>query len=235
MKRDRQTEHAYSTLMPGDVRDYLLEHPDFLIDNGDLLSSLVPPVERRGEGVQDFQRYMLARLQDNFTAIKDEHDDLMQLMQEQMQRQNRINAVILLLMDLASFEETLNFIANDMAILLEQEAAGLFLEAGDTLKAGTYSGLHVVQKGFVDEWLAGRDIELAEQSRQVPELFGDKAPHIRSQALVRLIINDDLPPGMLALGHREAMYYATGIATEQIECLGGVVERCLRKWLVPPV
>ncbi len=234
MKRDRQAERALESLMPGDVRDYLLEHPDFLIDNNDLLSALVPPVERRGEGVQDFQRYMLARLQDNFTAIKDEHDDLMQLMQEQLQRQNRINAAILSLMDAPSFESTLNYIANEMAVAMDQEAVGLFIEAGQQLKAGTYSGLQVVPKGFVDEWLAGRDVELAEQTRPVPELFGDSAPRVRSQALVRLCLGGEFPPGLLALGHREAMYYATGLATEQVECLGGVVERCLRKWLVQP-
>ncbi|NTU76402.1 MAG: DUF484 family protein [Alphaproteobacteria bacterium] len=231
LEKDRTGQSAAAT-MPGEVRDYLLEHPDFLSDNGDLLALLVPPTQRHGDKVEDFQRYMLARLQDHFIAIKDEHDDLMSLMQEHMQRQNRINAAILSLMDETSFESTLKFITRDIALFLDQEAVGLFFEAGGALQPGVYGGLRVVPEGFVDRWLFGRDVVLEEKPSASAELYGDKAGDVRSQALARLYFGENLPCGLLALGHREPMYYATGLATEQIECLGAVIERCIRKWLV---
>ncbi len=217
--------------MPGDVRDYLLAHPDFLADNGDLLAALVPPAAHRAEGVQDFQRYMLARLQEHFAAIKGEHDDLLSLMQEHLQRQNRFNAATLSLLDASSFEATLRFIDRDLTFLLDQESVGLFLEAGGKLHVGSYHGLTVVPEGFVSQWIGQEDVDLSEQSSAAPELFGDKARGIRSQALVRLDVSEDLPPGLLALGHRDSMYYATGLATEQVECLGAVLERRLRAWI----
>lgn len=225
-------EFTETSVMAGDVRDYLLNHPDFLDDNDDILAELVPPGLRRADGVQDFQRYMLARLQDNFSAIKGEHDDLMQLMQEHLQRQNRINSAALSLFDAPDFETTVRFLANDLRGLLDLEAVGLFMESSDALCCGDYCGLRVVADGFVAKWLAGRDVVLEEQTNAAPELFGTlAAPLVRSQALIRLEIRDNLPLGLLALGHRETMYFATGLATEQMEFLGAIAERCLGKWV----
>ncbi len=233
MKREGLAEHAFNPLMPGDVRDYLLAHPDFLIENGDLLTALIPPVQRRGDGVQDFQHHMLARLQEHFSAIKGEHDDLMELMQEHLQRQNKINASILSLLDAPGFEAVLQFVTQEMAVLLDQEAVVMFLEAGNVLQPGVYSGMQVVAEGFVHRWMGDQDIEL-EAVKAAPEIFGEKADAVKSQALIRLKISDDLPQGLLALGHRESMYYATGLATEQVECLAAVIERCVNKWLTLP-
>lgn len=233
MKRDGLAEHAFNPIMPGDVRDYLLAHPDFLTENSDLLVELVPPIQRRGDGVHDFQQHMLARLQENFSAIKGDHDNLMQLMQEHLQRQNKMNAAMLSLLDAPGFEATLQFITQEMAVLLDQEAVVMFLEAGNVLQPGVYSGMRVVAEGFVHKWMGERDIEL-EAVKAAPEIFEDKAEAVKSQALVRLKISDDLPQGMLALGHSDPMYYATGMATEQIECLAAVIERCVNKWLILP-
>ncbi len=58
-------------MRPGDVRAYLLEHPDFFEDNSDILEALVPPDSRLGEsGVRDFQRYMLSKIQNDFLIFE---------------------------------------------------------------------------------------------------------------------------------------------------------------------
>jgi uncharacterized protein len=197
-----------------------------------LLAILVPPHKQQGEKVQDFQQYMLLKLQEHYTAIKDEHDDLMTLMQEHLQRQTRFNTAMLALMDADGFESLIDVVANDLAVCLDQEAVAVMLEAGGVLEEGDYGGLHVVPQGFVNKWLPeDRTVELVEQETPVPELFCGKDANVRSRALTRLTINDGAFTGLLALGHREAMYYATGLATEQLEFLGAVVERCFQKWI----
>ncbi len=218
--------------MPGDVRDYLLDHPEFLSDNSDLLPYLVPPHKAHGEKVQDFQQFMLLKLQDHYTSIKDEHDDLMTLMQEHLQRQTRFNSAMLALIDAVSLQDLIDVITNDLPVTLDQEAVAIMLEPGGILEEGVYGGLRVVPQGFVNEWLKDKDVELVEQETPCPELFGENASEdIRSRALVRIRINDGLLLGMLAMGHRETMYYATGLATEQLEFLGAVIERCFQRWI----
>lgn len=219
-------------MMPGDVRAYLLAHPDFFEDNGDLLEALVPPDSRLGEeGVRDFQHYMLAKLQDDFLALKAEHDDLMDLMQEHLQRQSRINNAVVSLMDAGSFNEVLRLIGEEFPLILEHEAVAFFLEAGGWLDVGDYEWMRVVPPGYVGRWLSGRPLVLEEVKTGSADLYGDKAEDIRSQALVKINIRDGLPPGLLALGHNDPMHYATGLATEQIENLAVVIERSLRRWL----
>lgn len=218
-------------LTPENVRGYLMENPDFLADNADLLEELVPPEQRRGDGVQDFQHFMVAKLQDDFTALKEEHEDLIDLLQENLLRQNRMNAAILALMDVPDFPSTIRLIGHEFAELLGQEAVGFFLEAGGWLDVGDYDGLKVVAPGVVNRWLNGREVMLEEVPCGLVDLYGGKAKLVRSQALVRLTIREGLPPGLLALGHADPMHYATDLATEQVETLGGVVERCLSKWL----
>jgi len=218
-------------LTPDDVRAYLLDHTDFLSQHADILEDIVPPELRLGDGVPDFQKYMLARLQDDFIALKGEHEDLMELMQEYLQRQNRINSAILALMDAPDFKTTIRLIGHEFAEMLEQEAVGFFLEAGGWLDVGDYNGLKVVQPGVVGRWLNGRDLVLEEVRFGQEDLYGDKFQAVKSQALIRIVIREGLPPGLLALGHGDALHYATGLATEQLECLGGVIERCMRKWV----
>lgn len=216
-----------------DVRSYLLAHPDFFEDHEDVLESLVPPNSHAGEeGVRDFQRYMLAKLQNDYLILKGEHDDLMDLMQEQLQRQSRINCAIAALLDAPDFKSSLHLIGCDLAALLENEAVGFFLEAGGWLDQGEYDGLRVVPPGYVGRWLSGRSFVFEEvEGGGSPDLYGDKAKSVRSQALVKLTIREGLPPGLLALGHGDPLHYATDLVTEQIECLGTVVEKCLRRWL----
>ncbi len=225
-----ETQPSFGTLSADEVRAYLLEHPEFMEDNWPVLQALVPD-EAGDEGVQDFQRYRLAKLQDDFIALKAENEDLMDLMQEQLQRQNRINDAVAALLDAPDFFSTIRLIAHDFVELLDQESVGFFLEAGGWLDQGDYDGLRVVEPGLVGRWLNGSDISLEEVDAGLADLYGAAAGNVRSQALVRITIREGLPPGLLALGHRDPMHYATGLATEQVEFLGGVIERCLRKWL----
>lgn len=231
MTSSMETQIASAPLGEDEIRAYLLAHPEFMEDNWSVLQALMPEQAQGEAEIQDFQRYRLAKLQDDYIALKAENEDLMDLMQEQMQRQNRINEAALALWDAPDFPAVIGLVAHDFAALLDQEAVGFFLEAGGWLDQGDYDGLHVVQPGLVGRWLNGREAVLEEVDRALDDLFADKAPLVRSQALVRLHIRDGLPPGLLALGHRDPMHYATGLATEQVEFLGGMVERCLRKWL----
>ncbi|MDD5587384.1 MAG: DUF484 family protein, partial [Alphaproteobacteria bacterium] len=118
-----------------------------------------------------------------------------------------------------------------LALELDQEAVALMIESNEVLQEGDCGGLRIVPQGFVDKWLGDRNLELAEQTEAASDLFGDKGENARSRALLRLCIHPDFPAGLLALGHSDPMYYSTGLAAEQVEFLGAVIERCFQKWI----
>jgi len=220
-----------SSLMDGDVRDYLLAHPDFLSSNIDLLATLTPPRQRLDDDVRDFQRFMLTNLQKGIGRLKEERDHGVQLLQEHLHRQSRMNVATLSLLEAPSFKSMLKTVEDDFPLLLDHEAIELMIEEGSE----RLPGLRLVPEGFVQEWLPNRDISLEGEIHGVYELFGKKASRVRSQALVRLSVSSEVPAGMLVLGHREPAYYTTGLATEQVLHMASLIELCARKWLDLPV
>ena len=228
----RETAKAEAqTLLAGDVRDYLYAHPDFLSTNSDLLTVLTPPRQRLDDGVRDFQHFMLGNLQKGIGKLTDERDYTIQLLQDHLHRQSRMNVAILSVLEADSFRAMIRVIEDDMPLLLDHEAVELIIED----HGKSIPGLRKAGRGFVEEWLPNRDIALDENIHGVGELFGRRAHRVRSQAMVRLEISSEVAPAMLALGHRDPSYYAAGLATEQILHVGSLIELCTRKWLDLPV
>ncbi len=123
-------------------------------------------------------------------------------MQEHLQRQGRLNTAITALMDAEGVDATLRLIGKEFPNILEHEGVGFFLEAGGWLEVGEYEGLRVVPPGYVGRWLSGRNIVFEEvEGSASPDLYGEAAARVHSQALVRIQIREGLPPGLLALGH----------------------------------
>ena len=226
----KTAKELYPELMAGDVRDYLLAHPDFLGRNGDLLGVLVPPRRRLDDDVKDFQHFQIARLQEDAGTIRTQRDRLQKLLEDNMRRERRLHSATLGLLEAQSLDDLIEVIREDLPILLDHEAAEIMIEEGAPFAAG----MRIVPEGFVHEWLPEREVSCESEVYGLPELFGVKADKVRAQALVRLSIAPDMPPGMLALGHRDPIYYASGTATEQVLHLASIVEFCFRKWLRLP-
>jgi len=229
--RETATTADAPSLMAGDVRDYLTDHPDFLISNSDLLTVLTPPKQRFDDDVRDFQRFMLVHLQRGVGKLKDERDHGLQILQEHLHRQSRMNVAMLSLLEAPSYKMMLKVIQSDFPLLLDHEAVEIMMEAGSQ----PLPGIRTVPEDFVQEWLPDRDVIVEGDIHGVPEIFGFHAPDVRSQALVRLSISSETSPGILAFGHRDPDHYAAGIATEQVLHMASLIELCARKWLDLPV
>ncbi len=217
-------------IMDGDVRDYLLAHPDFLISNSDLLAVLTPPESRRGDEIRDFQHFMLMKLQGDIGALKQERDDSQNLIEDHLLRQSRMNTASLSLLDAPGFIEMIETIESDFPLMLDLEAVGIAVEEGGK----PLPRLRTVREGFVRECLPRRDLVLETDIRGAPELFGGKAAFVRSQALVRLTVSPEMPPSLIAFGHRDPKYYANGVTGEALLHMGALVSLCIRKWLGLP-
>ena len=217
-------------IMDGDVRDYLLAHPDFLTANSDLLAVLTPPENRRGDEIRDFQHFMLSRLQGEVETLKQSRDESQKLIEEHLRRQSRMNGAVLSLLDSPGFIEMIETIESDFPLMLDHEAVGIVVEEG----AAPRPRLRTVREGFVRECLPRRDLMLESDIRGTPELFDGKAAFVRSQALVRLTVSPEMPPGLIAFGDRDPKYYANGIPGEALLHMGALVSLCMRKWLGLP-
>ena len=223
------------TLTAEDVCAYLREHPDFLVQHAELVGHLTPPTHDRGRGVVDLQAFMVDRLRGDIRALKDQQRELITTTRANLNSQNRIHAAVLFLLDAQNFEQLIQTIATDLAVLLDLDVAGLVVESnGLDIPHVHRTGVRVVEPGRIDGWLGTRDVVLASDTPGDPELFGPGAGLVRSQALIRLQISSETPQGLLAFGSRDPDMFHPGQGTELVCFLARVVERCIRSWLDLP-
>lgn len=229
------TARPAAGLSAEDVAAWLREHPDFLAQRPELAATLAPPRVERGRGVLDFQAFMVDRLRDELARLKDQQRELLATTRANLNNQNRVHAAILFLLDARSFEQLIQAVTTELAVLLDLDVACLVIESnGQELPHVHSSGVRVAPPGLVDSVLGRRPVLLRSDVVGDPEIYGHGAGLVRSEALIRLRVSEDTPQGLLAFGSREPDMFHPGQGTELVCFLARVVERSIRAWLDLP-
>ncbi len=215
------------------VRDYLVENPNFLADNLDLLPLLRPQALYSGENVLDMGQIVARRLSDEVTRLQAQHEDLLANGRANQAAQKQVHAAALAMLEARNFEHLIHVITRDLAEILGIDAVTLCIEAADDGPTqAPPGGVYVLPAGQVDRVLGPG---AASRLEGVPcgdrAVFGPAAELVRSQALVRLSASPGSPPGLLALGSRDGDKYHPGQGTELLQFLSRLMERLFRAWL----
>ena len=188
-----------------------------------------------GNGVADFQYFMVERLRGELGRLKDQQLKLISTTRANINNQNRIHAAVLFLLDARTFEQLIQTITTDLAVLLDLDVAALVVEANGAERPHVHTtGVRVVELGTVDGWLGKRDVMLYSDLNGDPAIFGGGAGLVRSQALIRIQVSEDTPAGLLAFGSRDPEMFHSGQGTELVCFLARVIERSIRAWLDLP-
>lgn len=219
-----------------DVCAYLRDHPDFLLRHSDVIAYQAGPTVDRGKGVVDLQSFMVERLRGEVNRLMEQQRELIGATRANMNSQNRIHAAVLFLLDAQSFEQLIQTITSDLAVLLDLDVISLVIESDEAERPEVAeSGVRVAPPGRVDAWLERRDVVLRSDIYGHAEIYGPAADLVRSEAMIRLQISSIAPPGLLAFGSREPDSFHSGQATELVTFLARVTERVLRSWLDLPI
>lgn len=190
-------------------------------------------VRPRPDGIIDLQCFLVDRLRNEVGRLQQGQKDIVSTARANETSLQRIQTAILFLLDANSFEELIQIIANDFAVLLDVDVACLLVESdGSDLGAANFANsVRLVDSGFIDHVTAGQDVLLQATTADDGSVFGSGAGLVASQALVRLSVSPDSPPCLLALGSREADMFRPGMRSDLIAFLGRVTERIIRSWL----
>jgi uncharacterized protein YigA (DUF484 family) len=234
----RETGHSRRNTDPltqEAVAAYLRDHPDFLVQNPDLMPVLTPPALARGRGVVDFQAFMVERLRSELARAGDQQRSLIATSRANLAHQTRIHAAILLLLDAGSFEHLIETITTELAVRLGLDVACLVVESnGAEMPHVHRSGVRVVEPGTVGRRLGRHAVRLRGDTEGDAAIFGAAAGLVRSEALVRIQVSSETPVGLIAFGSREPDMFHPGQGTELVVFLSKVIERCIRAWLDLP-
>jgi len=218
------------------VVEFLRKNPNFFIEHPDALKAIPAPSRELGEGVVDLQQAMIDSLRGQVDTLNGDQHDLLSTTRANMQTQARIHECVLSLLAATSFEQLIQTVTTDFAVILDLDMVTLCIEAEDPTSLTIRTrGLMILTPGTIDAVLGpDRKLNLRGDIVGDPELFAGGATLVRSDALVRLSISPSTPPVLLAFGSRDPLRFESGQATELIDFLGSVLEHVIRIWLHLP-
>ena len=227
--------------LPGEIggRDiiaYLRRHPDFLDRHPEALRLLRAPTREVGEDVFDFQHFLIERLRRDLARINTEHRTLIAASRGNLASQSRVHKAALAILAASSFEQLLQTVTTDLAVLLDVDIVTIGVEstAAPTGRLAMH-GIHVLKAGMIDALLGPeRPTLLRADMPGEAALFGSAAGLVRSQALLRLGFGRGAPVGLLCIGTRQPGRFHPGLGTELLGFLARIVGITISQWLNPP-
>ncbi len=211
---------------------YLRDNPDFLKDNPEVCALLHPPSTVKGQGIADFQTYMIERLKADKENVIESTRELVENARSNMNNQQRIHKAVLRLLEAQRFDDFIHAITMDLANLLDVDISVLVVEANGTdIPHIHQNGIRILPEGTIDKWMEGKNVLLQNNISGIEAIYGGGSTLVASQILLRVDITSDTPPAILAFGSRDPNMFQEGQATDQILFLARVIERCFRSWL----
>jgi uncharacterized protein YigA (DUF484 family) len=225
------------SVTPEAVRAFLLAHPDFVINDPQLLAALVPS-RSDGRNVVDMQQYVIGRLQSQVRTLRDIQSDLIEASSMNSLAREQVHNAVCALLDARNFEHLIDYITSPEGLVrsLGIHAAALCIETSNGVSGIGLRSIRVLEPGGVARMMEG-DVpyRLVANVRGSRSLYNHLADEVQSEALVRLEFARGAPVGLLALGGHSPEQFHPDQAADLLEFLARIVERCVRRWLdLPP-
>lgn len=224
------------------LRDKILEQPDMILEDHDLMRALVAANERAmGGNVIDLRGIAMDRLEARLDRLEDTHRSVIAAAYENLAGTNQVHRAILRMLDPVDFETFLRDLGGEVADTLRVDVVRLVLESvqSDTDPTVQRLGdvLSVAEPGFIDDYLTGgrgrppRQVTLRQMEEGSEAIYGEAAGWIRSEACLRLDFGKGRLPGMLVMGAEDPHQFAPSQGTDLLGFFAGVFERAMRRWL----
>ncbi|WOI56429.1 DUF484 family protein [Palleronia sp. LCG004] len=226
-----------------EIRDRILSQPDLILDDQDLMRALVAANDRHlGGNVVDMRGIAMERLESRLDRLEDTHRNVIAAAYENLAGTNTIHRAILRLLDAQDFATFLDDLAGPVARTLQVDSLRLLLESADHENSPDLGPLAQImglaERGYCclygGQHSGGKPRRVTLRHCEYgasPEIHGDKAEAIRSEACLMLDFGEGRLPGMLVLGAEDPEQFAQGQGGDLLDFFAGVFERAMRRWL----
>jgi len=226
-----------------DLKDQIMAEPDMILEDRDLMRALVEADARRmGTNIVDLRGIAMERLEARLDRLEDTHRSVIAAAYDNLAGTNQIHRAVLSVLEPVEFTAFMRNLGGEVAELLNVDAVRLVLEshdaAPDPLLGQLDEVLKVVETGGIDGMIAGgepsmpvRKVTLQAASPETAILYGAAAPHIGSEALLKLDFGTARLPGLLAMGTEDPEQFRPNQGTDLLGFFASVVERAILRWI----
>ncbi|WP_373084309.1 DUF484 family protein [Sneathiella sp.] len=226
-----RSKEAKPELKEEQVRSWLISHPEFLTENADLLTMVIPPERISGDGVIDMQSFLVSRLQREVTQLTALQDDFVEAARTNQHTQEMVHASIQAILSATSLGHFVHIMTQDLPELLEIDVITLCVEEGP-IPLPDMTGLQRLKAGSIARanWQK-RSIILRPSAPKSKAVFGPAKDLVRSDALIKLEVPSLHAHAMAAFGSREPAHFHEEQATDLLRFLAIAMQSCLQMWL----
>lgn len=227
-----------AALIADDVRMRILQDPDVILEDPDVMRALVAANERAmGQNIVDLRGVAMERLESRLMRLEETHRSVIAAAYDNLSGMNQVHRAIMAFLEPLDFETFLECLNRDVADILNLGAVRLVLESheADRIQGPGSDVLKLVRPHFVCEYIgqgrAVRHVTLRKATEMAGAVFGDPSDWVGSEACILLDFGENRLPGMLAFASEDANHFAPHQGTDLLSFMGGVFERAMRRWL----
>ncbi|SFJ34664.1 DUF484 family protein [Jannaschia pohangensis] len=220
-----------------DWRDRVLNDPDMILEDRDLMRALIAANERQmGKNIVDLRGIAMERLEARLDRLEDTHRNVIAAAYENLAGTNQIHRCVLRLLEADTLPALLDLLVGDLSDIVRVDRVRLVLESADPTDA-PHVAIVPVEPGFARSYVTqGREVPIRtvtlRQCAPASEtIFGEAATWIRSEALLQLDLGDGTLSGMLVFGAEDPHQFRANQGTELLEFFAQVFEMVLRRHL----
>ena len=229
----------------GDLRERIIEQPDVILNDHDLMRALVAANERSmGANVVDLRGIAMERLEARLDRLEDTHRSVIAAAYENLAGTQSVHRAVIALIGARGFDDFLAVLADDFRHILALDAVKLCVESGDVI-AGQPLGpqgnhkraILALPRGGAAAYCSdgggahARAVLLRPTTRGGSLIYGHRAAESQSEAILRFTIGSGDVPAILVLGASDPKRFHAEQGTDLLTFLGQVVARVTEKWL----
>jgi len=231
-----------SPVLEESLRQAIIAKPDAVLDDQTAMNALVSANERAmGANIVDLRGIAMERMEARLDRLEDTHRSVIAAAYDNLAGTNQIHRAVLSLMDPTNFEDFLKNLRGELSEILRLDAVTLVLETvqDEQNPAVKRMGevLNIVEPGYIDDYISQgrggmiRPVTLRQIQGAAPQIFGEKADWIRSEACLKLDLGNGRLPGLLVMGAEDPHQFTPQHGTDLLTFFSGVFERSMRHWL----
>mgnify|MGYP000857253880 FL=1 len=215
----------------------ILEHPEAVLADADVLRALIGAQDRAGRNVVDLRARFLAELESKLGVLEDTHRTVIAAAYENLSGTNQVQRAVLTLMEPDSFAGLLDALQRDLPPILGIDVVRLCLESGTPDAELPHPVITPMKPGTIRVAATGnastpqRAVIMRAAGPHTKRLFTGAAGRVNSEALLALDLGSGRLPALLALGSGDAGHFTPDQGGDLLSFLARAVERLLRRWL----
>ena len=218
------------------VLDWLKTHPDFVAEQSEMLSSLLPTQSEPDGKVLDLQGFMVGKLRSQIKEQRNEIADLVTSSRDNHSIQTQVHQAVLSLVATRNLEQLVDVLTTDLVSRFGVDVVRLGLESPVAeayevqYHEQNYSGICFLPIGMTDDVLGRQKrARLVADVRKTPiigfdEIFAECSGIVRSAAMLRLQLPKTKRYGLIAFGVKEAGWFHPRQGVELLIFLARVLE-----------